>query len=48
MKIRYKSENPNLISYINVDYRGNRLDRKFITDNVFLLTEEAISWLSRK
>ena len=43
MKIRYKSENFNLINYINADYEKDRLDRKSITDNVFLLTEEAIS-----
>jgi hypothetical protein len=48
MKIRYKLKNPNLINYINADYGRDRLNRKSITDNVFLLIERAISWLSRK
>jgi hypothetical protein len=48
MEIRYKPENPNLVDYIDADYGGDKLDRKSITGNVFLLTEEAISWLSRK
>jgi hypothetical protein len=43
MKIRYKPENSNLISYINADYEGDKLDRKSIINNVFLLTEGAIS-----
>jgi hypothetical protein len=43
MKIRYKSENPNLINYINADYKENKSDQKFITNNVFLLTEKVIS-----
>jgi hypothetical protein len=48
MKIRYKPENPNLIGYINADYGEDKSNRKFTTDNVFLLAEGAISWLSRK
>jgi hypothetical protein len=48
MEIRYKSENSNLINYINADYEGDKLDRKFTTSNVFLLAGRAILWLSRK
>ena len=48
IEIRYKPENLNLISYTDADYGGDKLDRKSITGNVFLLAEEAISWLSRK
>jgi hypothetical protein len=42
MEIRYRLKNPNLIDYINADYEGDKLDRKFITGNVFLLAGGAI------
>jgi hypothetical protein len=48
MEIRYKPENPNLINYTDVDYEKDKLDRKSTTDNIFLLIEGVISWLSRK
>jgi hypothetical protein len=48
IEIRYKPKNPNLIDYTNADYRGDKLDRKFTTDNIFLLIGGVISWLSRK
>jgi hypothetical protein len=48
IEIRYKPKNPNLIDYINADYRGDKLDRKSTTGNIFLLAGGVISWLSRK
>ena len=43
MKIRYKSKNLNLIDYTNADYRGDKLDQKSITDNIFLFAGGVIS-----
>jgi hypothetical protein len=48
MEIWYRPENPNLIGYTDVDYEGDKLDRKSTTDNIFLLAGGAISWFSRK
>jgi hypothetical protein len=48
INLRYRPENPNLIDYLDVDYGGDKFNRKSITANVFLLGEEAIFWLSRK
>jgi hypothetical protein len=48
MEIRYKPENLNLINYTDVDYGGDKSDRKSTTGNVFLLAGGVISWLSRK
>jgi hypothetical protein len=48
MEIRYKSKAPNLIGYSDADYRGDKFDRKSQSANVFLLEDDAVSWLSRK
>jgi len=47
-EIRYGPENPNLRGYTDVDYGGDKSDRKSTSGNVFLLAGGAILWLSRK
>jgi hypothetical protein len=42
INLRYKPENSNLIDYLDVDYGGDKSNRKSTTANVFLLGEEAI------
>jgi hypothetical protein len=42
INLRYKPENPNLISYSDVDYEENKSNRKSIITNVFLLGKKAI------
>jgi hypothetical protein len=29
MQIRYESETPNLVNYLDADYEGDKSDRKF-------------------
>jgi hypothetical protein len=48
INLRYRLENPNLIGYLDVDYGGDKSNRKLTTANVFLLDRKAIFWLSRK
>jgi hypothetical protein len=46
--IRYGPEDLNLVGYSDADYTSDKVERKSIIDNVFILVKKAVNWLSRK
>jgi hypothetical protein len=48
IRIRYDPEDLNLVGYSDADYASDKVDRKSIIGNVFMLIKRAVSWLSRK
>jgi hypothetical protein len=44
IKISYGFKDLNLIGYSNSNYINNKADRKFISNNIFILIKRAVNW----